>query len=111
MDHQESRDAVGSILENMEILHEQVIDVRNEVEGNREIEECVRSVAQGITKIKANGVCFTMDVNKMTEDDETNVLTDPVFREITKIKCQHTLSEIKKRRRRRRSGRARAIYD
>jgi len=100
LDHPESREAVGYMLENMEILqvgigdlHKQVIDVRNEVEGNKEIEECVRSVAQGIEKIKASGVSFTMDVNQMTEDGEENILGMPGFRDITRINCQHTLHD------------------
>jgi len=107
LDHPESREAVGYILENMEILqvgigdlHKRVIDVRNEVEGNKEIEECVGLFTKGIEKIKASGVSFTIDVNQMTQDDEANILDVPKFRDITRIKCQHTLcdNEIRERR-------------
>jgi len=73
------------------VLHEQVIDVRNEVEDNKEIEECVRSLTKGIEKIKANGVSFTMDVNKMTEDGETNIFSVPEFGDITEIKCKQKM--------------------
>jgi len=100
MDHPESREAVGFILENMEILqveiddlHKQVLDVCNEVEGNREIEECVRSVAKCIDKIKTKGVSFTMDVKEITEDGETNASRVPEFRDIMRIKCKHALSD------------------
>jgi len=70
--------------------------VRNEVEDNKEIEECVRSLATGIEKIKAKGVSFTMDVNKMTEDGETNMFGVPEFGDITEIKCKYTLSDNEK---------------
>jgi len=74
-------------------LHKQVIDVRNEVEGNREMEECVGLFTKGIEKMKASRVSFTIDVNQMTEDGEAHILSVPEFRDITRIKCQHTLCD------------------
>jgi len=100
LDRPESRKAVRYILGNVEILqvgigdlHKQVIDVRNEVEGNKEIEECMGLFTKGIEKMKASRVSFTIDVKEITKDFETNIFGIPEFRDITRIKCQHTLSD------------------
>ena len=96
VDQPESRAAVIVVLENVEILqvaigeiHEQIIDKRNDIEGNEVIESFVNTFSKGIQKIRDSGVKFSMDVSEITEGKDKEIAE---FKGVTKISCKHTIS-------------------
>jgi len=96
VDQPESRAAVIVVLENVEILqvaigeiHEQIIDKRNDIEGNEVIESFVSLFSKGIQKIWDSGVKFSMNLSEITEGKDTEIAE---FKDVTKISCKHTLT-------------------
>jgi len=96
-DHPESRAAVSIVLKNTEILqvaigevHKQVIDVRNEIEDNKEVDDYVRLIAESTEKLRDSGLEFSIDVKSVTEGTLTQNTKVPEFNDIGKIQCQHS---------------------
>jgi len=96
-DYPDSRAAVAIVLKNTEILqvaigkvHMQVIDVRNDIEDNKEVDACITCFQNGIQKMKDTGVKFTIDIKSVTEGTLTKHTSIPEFNAIEKLQCQRT---------------------
>lgn len=97
-DHPDSRAAVAIVLKNTEILqvaigevHKQVLDVRNDIEDNKEEVTCARLIENGTQKMKEKDVKLSIDIKSVSEGILAQNTSIPEFNDIEKVQCQHTL--------------------
>jgi len=98
-DYPDSRAAVAIVLKNTEILqvaigevHKQVIDVRNDIEDNKEVDTCASLIENAIQKMKDTGVKFTIDIKSVTKGAVAQNTSIPEFHDIERLQYRHAFN-------------------